>query len=982
MSIYAAIEAVKKISDNLVVNRGTEKYDEIINSYFSELDRELKPQAFLVPSSVPQVAAIVIPLKPFAKGLQLAICGSGQQATPSVANVHNGLTIHLRNLRGIELDRERRIVSIAAGEQMGKVYELVMGAGYGVAGNRHSSGGIGGDAVQGGLSYFSYARGFVCDDVVNYEIVLASGEVVNANAHTNKDLWLALKGGGNNFGIVTRFDFPVFEQGQLWGGKLFYFQSSFSRQIQSLVDYLHDPDPDVNVHICVSLGYAAALGDILCMNDVFSTRPAKPKALEPFVDIEPQIGQMNTLRVDSLKSFTDEGFAGAPHNRVVKRSTTVKADTSILEYVVKTYSAAFEKLKGVENLLFSMTFEPLPVSMIKESQVRGGNSLGLKLSEGPLVVVLFYTSWDNVKDDSIVYEVNKTALEKIDNEARRNQVAASYRHSNYIFTGQDHVSPYGNDTRAYLKAVSAKYDPERFFEEADLLDPVEVQSAIKGAKDWLLMGNNTWLLVFDNVRPSYNLLEFIPLSKHGQLVLVSKERSYCPFGEAIEIRAWANDEAIELFNKLMETPQPIHGHTPMVQIPFLSEDISKKIVTELGLEDLESQSIILRVAEPNASTATPRERIDRINQNIHNLWDDRADNRSAIEWQVLGGVFMRQGLRKEAIKCFKLALAKPEEMRAREQIETRLDLISLYQQEGKIAKCREQLEQINIDEINLNDRALSRRVELAKAIEAVATGELETATKHYKSLNRYQEEDFGTVDTRTIFTIHRLGATLKHLGRLDDAEAKYKQALLSYRIVLGVNNSVTLDAAEELAQILQLRGTFARAQELFEWTTGIKRKTLGKQHPSTAISIAKHAALCDVKGDFAGADEKYKEAFDIMSQSLGRSHPIYLATLENQALSYRRRAQQLFTQEQQRGEQRPEVKEQYGRHYRQAEAIFCDVIDQKLLNPEFHNDDSIRGTGRKLAKMYEAEKYFTDATGDRRLGYLSGVSGNIIAGSI
>ncbi|KAK6074294.1 FAD binding domain-containing protein [Seiridium cupressi] len=417
MSIYTALEAVKKISDNLLVNRGTEKYDGIVNSYFSELERELKPEAFLVPDSVPLVAAIVVALKPFAKGLQLAICGSGQQATPSVANVQNGLTIHLRKLRGVQIDEERRIVSIAAGEQMGKVYEVVMRAGYGVVGNRHSSGGIGRDAVQGGnkipvaimcpnnyrwlvpLFWHSYARGFVCDDVVNYEIVLASGDVVNANVHTNKDLWLALKGGGNNFGIVTRFDFPVFEQGQLWGGKLFYFLPSFSRQIRSLVDYLHEPNPDADVHICLSLGYAAALGDILCMNDVFSTRPEKPKALEPFVDIEPQIGQMNTLHVDSLKSFTDEGFAGAPRNRVVKMSTTVKADTSILDYVVKTYSAAFEKLKGVENLLFSMTFEPLPVSMMKQSQ----------------------TSWDNANDDSIVYEVNKTALEKIDNEAQRNQ---------------------------------------------------------------------------------------------------------------------------------------------------------------------------------------------------------------------------------------------------------------------------------------------------------------------------------------------------------------------------------------------------------------------------------------------------------------------------------------------------------------------------------------------------------------------------------
>lgn len=50
------------------------------------------------------------------------------------------------------------------------------------------------------------------NNVVNYEVVLASGEIVNANNQQNSDLWLALKRELNNFGIVTQFDPITFEQ--------------------------------------------------------------------------------------------------------------------------------------------------------------------------------------------------------------------------------------------------------------------------------------------------------------------------------------------------------------------------------------------------------------------------------------------------------------------------------------------------------------------------------------------------------------------------------------------------------------------------------------------------------------------------------------------------------------------------------------------------------------------------------------------------
>lgn len=56
------------------------------------------------------------------------------------------------------------------------------------------------------------------DQVVNYEVVLADGSIVNANEETNSDLFRVLKGGGNNFGIVTRFDMTTLPFKSIWDG--------------------------------------------------------------------------------------------------------------------------------------------------------------------------------------------------------------------------------------------------------------------------------------------------------------------------------------------------------------------------------------------------------------------------------------------------------------------------------------------------------------------------------------------------------------------------------------------------------------------------------------------------------------------------------------------------------------------------------------------------------------------------------------------
>ena len=71
------------------------------------------------------------------------------------------------------------------------------------------------------LSYFSAATGFVCDNVVNFEVALASGDIVQVKAQNNCDLFIGLKEGSNNFGVDTRFDLPTFKKGPMWGGAIY-----------------------------------------------------------------------------------------------------------------------------------------------------------------------------------------------------------------------------------------------------------------------------------------------------------------------------------------------------------------------------------------------------------------------------------------------------------------------------------------------------------------------------------------------------------------------------------------------------------------------------------------------------------------------------------------------------------------------------------------------------------------------------------------
>lgn len=119
--------------------------------------------------------------------------------------VPGGMTLDLSALDDVRV--EGSIVHVEGGATWGEVARKLAEHGLAVSSGDTASVGVGGLTLGGGIGWMVRAWGLAADQLVGAQLVTARGEVLEVNARSHTDLWWALRGGGGNFGVVTRFDF-------------------------------------------------------------------------------------------------------------------------------------------------------------------------------------------------------------------------------------------------------------------------------------------------------------------------------------------------------------------------------------------------------------------------------------------------------------------------------------------------------------------------------------------------------------------------------------------------------------------------------------------------------------------------------------------------------------------------------------------------------------------------------------------------------
>ncbi|KAH7102172.1 hypothetical protein BKA62DRAFT_829528 [Auriculariales sp. MPI-PUGE-AT-0066] len=375
----------------------------------------------------------------------------GHAPAAGFANIDGGgVSIDLSGLNRVEVSADGAVVSVGAGATSLAVYAALDPWNVTAAVGRNGAVGVGGFLTGGGISYVSPRVGWACDSLVNVEVVLASGEIVDANATSNPDLFWALKGGSNNFGIVTRFDLRTVTTG---GGIVAGAISSPFEERQAVFDaftsFANSSNYDPNATLITSLTYRPSGGGWQAVNSkaVYTHGSSTATAQTAFA---PFLGVPNTthsLQPTQLSVFANE--SATPPLEWSFHTATYQCSATLMAQISERWQATLAATSIPDLVLWSFTFEPLPTVWTARSNAAetGGNALGVTEAQGNAFIQT---------GDRLVAEANEVA--------RQMGLLLPFQYLNYANPSQRPVASYNATNVAALHAVSRRYDPQRLFQ--------------------------------------------------------------------------------------------------------------------------------------------------------------------------------------------------------------------------------------------------------------------------------------------------------------------------------------------------------------------------------------------------------------------------------------------------------------------------------------------------------------------------------------
>jgi FAD/FMN-containing dehydrogenase len=280
---------------------GDADYDARQDSYWSN-SAKIAPAAIVRPRSAQEVAAAVKALvgakQPF------AVCSGGHTNWAGSNNIEGGVTIDLSLLNSVVYDDASETAIIGPGCRWKEVYAELHKHGRAVAGGREGNVGVAGLLLGGGNTFFTARRGWACDNVVAYEVVLADGRIITVDKDNHLELFRALKGGSSNFGVVTQFTMTAIPCDKVWGGMTFLPKQVIPAAIDAITAFTDNVANDPDSNLVAMFTHMPDFQDVVVATLYANVAGIeKPPAYEKWLAL-PEI--LNTVKMTSVSEMAFE----------------------------------------------------------------------------------------------------------------------------------------------------------------------------------------------------------------------------------------------------------------------------------------------------------------------------------------------------------------------------------------------------------------------------------------------------------------------------------------------------------------------------------------------------------------------------------------------------------------------------------------------------------------------------------------------------
>ncbi|RYP21127.1 hypothetical protein DL765_002416 [Monosporascus sp. GIB2] len=457
-------------------------FQEAVDYSWAQQNREIIPACIVRPRNAQQLGKAVMILKlehdsrshagPPAAGF-FTVRSGGSNPGLGASTVQDGVVIDLSMFREVTPAVDGSTVTVGTGAKWLDVYQALDKKGLTVMGGRSPAVGVGGLTLQGGISFYSPKFGFVCSNVVSYEVVLANGNVVIASASEHPELWRVLKGGSNNFGIVTRFTLRSMPSAPLWVGQMIapaaFQKAKALKAFHDHVNHASSSQPggfDENAAgPILSFVYVQRLPlQLIALHLVYTEAPDDKKW--PVYWTTTGFASLWSFhrsgKVQSHTSAVEQIGRSAPAGtRHMQGTTTIRNHAETMKAAYDIFCQTTTNLRHVKGLLFPFTFQAiLPAWMNKGDP----NVLGLEGCTEPLIILNCSVTWAEAKDDELVRSTIRHTLEQIDAAAAARQSDHPYRFMNYCMEFQRPYEGCGEENLKLMREASQKYDPDGLFQ--------------------------------------------------------------------------------------------------------------------------------------------------------------------------------------------------------------------------------------------------------------------------------------------------------------------------------------------------------------------------------------------------------------------------------------------------------------------------------------------------------------------------------------